>query len=234
LSLVAREESLGAKVSSLIDGIGDWWRRIMDVYFDTTDSHSLLYYGSYSALFKGVCYQPVLKAMVGDVLEFSFGGHDVYKLVSKNHFDDCDFSDALLMAAVGQSPYEYTVTEQDAADGALFFSCSVGDHCAGGTQKVQIQIEADMGQALGSRETPVSEVRLGLSAEACAEVQDGGNVTVNPALTGECTEPVIQDDGRYYVSCLSPAITSKKLVRCVALGWAVCTSQETFSLTLFS
>ena len=62
---------------------------------------------------EGVCYVPVAKAMVGDSLVFDFTGHDVYKMPSKDHFTNCDFSDALLIAEVGESPFEYYITEQD-------------------------------------------------------------------------------------------------------------------------
>jgi len=158
---------------------------------------------------EGVCYQPVMKAMVGDVLEFEFGGHDVHQLLSRSSFDDCDFAGALMLAGVGESPYRYEITGDDADEGVLFFACTLGDHCAGGTQKVQVQIEPYLGQNLGDREAPVSEIVTGVSPDRCAEIQDGADAggQVDQASLSECTDPVLQEDGRYYVSCLSPPAT---------------------------
>ena len=159
---------------------------------------------------EGVCYVPVQNAQVGDVLQFNFAGHDVQKLESKQYFDNCDFTGALLLAGVGESPYEYTITEQDGSDGTIFFSCSIGDHCSGGTQKVKVEVEPYMGQSLGGRDAPVSAVQFGQSTESCQDIQYGntsGDSDSSNDNVGECTEPVLQEDGRYYVSCVSPAVT---------------------------
>lgn len=158
---------------------------------------------------EGVCYQNVRQVKVGDTLRFTFGGHDVYRLPTQNHFENCDFSDALLMAGIGRSPFEYQVTASDAEEGTLYFACSVGDHCAGGTQKVTINVMPDLGQSLTELPAPESKVAFGLSAEACADLHmnnDEGSAD-NMQLDSDCTEPVLQDDGRYYVSCLSPRAT---------------------------
>ncbi|KAL3921929.1 MAG: hypothetical protein SGARI_006569, partial [Bacillariaceae sp.] len=157
---------------------------------------------------EGVCYQNVEQVRVGDVLRFTFGGHDVYRLSGKSHFQSCDFSDSLLLAGIGSSPFEYEVTGADADEGELYFACSVGDHCAGGTQKVTIKIEPDLGQAL-TDETPESQVLFGLSAEACAAAHEGASQESPDGMQmdSECSEPELQEDGRYYVSCLSPRAT---------------------------
>jgi len=158
---------------------------------------------------EGVCYQPVERAMVGDVLEFVFGGHDVHRLLDRSNFDDCDFSGALMLVGVGETPYRYEITADDAEESALYFACSLGDHCAGGTQKVQVQIEPWLGQSLGDRETPLSQVSTGVSPERCAEIQNGTAADGEDSQTSlsDCSDPVLQDDGRYYVSCLSPPAT---------------------------
>mmetsp|Transcript_32533 Transcript_32533/g.79238 ORF Transcript_32533/g.79238 Transcript_32533/m.79238 type:complete len:860 (+) Transcript_32533:198-2777(+) len=168
---------------------------------------------------EGICYENIENVMVGDVLQFNFGGHDVYKLMSQSHFVECDFSDALLLAGVASSgrPYEYTITEQDAAgDGTLYFACSIGDHCAGGTQKLQVFVQPWQ-QSLTSRSSddiPQSGVQFGLSPQQCAAVHDGtggpgpddsGEPTL---LDSTCTEPVLQEDGKnWFSSCLSPPAT---------------------------
>lgn len=158
---------------------------------------------------EGVCYQPVERAMVGDVLEFVFGGHDVHRLLDRSNFDDCDFSGALMLAGVGETPYRYEITADDAEESALYFACTLGDHCAGGTQKVQVQIEPWLGQSLGDREAPLSQVSTGVSPERCAEIQNGTAANGEDSQTSlsDCSDPVLQDDGRYYVSCLSPPAT---------------------------
>ena len=157
---------------------------------------------------EGVCYQNVEQVRVGDILRFTFGGHDVYRLSSKSHFQNCDFSDSLLLAGVGSSPFEYEITDTDVDEGELFFACSVGDHCAGGTQKVIIKMEPDLGQAL-TDVTPESQVLFGLSAEACAAAHEGASEGSPDGMQmdSECSEPGLQEDGRYHVSCLSPRAT---------------------------
>jgi hypothetical protein len=157
---------------------------------------------------EGICYQNIEQVRVGDILRFAFGGHDVYRLSSKSHFQNCDFSDSLLLAGVGSSPFEYEVTSVDIEGGELYFACSVGDHCAGGTQKVTVKLEPDLGQALTDVQ-PESQVLFGLSAEACAEVHENASEGSSDGmqLDSECSEPVLQEDGRYYVSCLSPRAT---------------------------
>ncbi|KAL3942896.1 MAG: hypothetical protein SGARI_000109 [Bacillariaceae sp.] len=162
---------------------------------------------------EGVCYQNVERVQVGDVLRFTFGGHDVYRLSSEDHFVNCDFSDALMLAGIGASPFEYEVTSEDAAEAEIYFGCSLGDHCAGGNQKVKIQIEPDLGQSLN--EVPVdSLVSFGLSGEACADLHANGSSGDGSSteeggmqMDSDCSEPIIDEDGRYYVSCLSPRAT---------------------------
>lgn len=166
---------------------------------------------------EGVCYENIRNVMVGDVLRFNFAGHDVYRLVSPSHFVSCDFSDALVLAPIGTGPYEYTVTEEDANDngGVLYFACSIGDHCAGGTQKVQVFVQPYLGQSLSRAnedDIPQSNVQFGLSPTQCASVHDGtatGEGTgSSTTLDTTCTEPVLEDDGKtWYTSCLSPPAT---------------------------
>lgn len=175
----------------------------------TAASAETIVIGGSRGWIEGVCYQPVKKAMVGDVLEFEFAGHDVHQVLSKSAFDGCDFSSSLLLAGVGESPFSYEITEKDAEDGILYFACTVGDHCSGGTQKVQVQIEPYMGQSLGDRDAPLSQTVTSVSPERCAEIQDGASVDGESTQesTSDCTEPVLQSDGRYYVSCVSPPAT---------------------------
>lgn len=158
---------------------------------------------------EGVCYVPLAKALSGDVLEFVFAGHNVYRLASKSHFDRCDFTGALLLAEVGESPFQYEITREDQDEGDVYFACAVGDHCMGGTQKVQVSIDQDFGQDLSSgREVPESSVVFGITGDACAAIQEGAaDEFQGTGSLSTCTEPELQDDGRYYVSCLSPPAT---------------------------
>ena len=163
---------------------------------------------------EGICYENIRDVMVGDVLQFNFAGHDVYRLMSSAHFQQCDFSDALVMAEFGSSSHEYTITEQDAQDGVLYFACSIGDHCAGGTQKVQVFVQPYIGQSLSTRQadaSPQSNVQFNLSPAQCAAVHDGsaqdGSNEGPTTLDSTCTDPVLQEDGRWFTSCLSPPAT---------------------------
>ena len=52
----------------------------------------------------GVCYKPVMGGVFyGDVLEFAYEAHNVYQMASKKHFNDCNFTDAVLLSQVGES-----------------------------------------------------------------------------------------------------------------------------------
>ena len=166
----------------------------------------------------GVCYQNILHVRPGDTLTFNFGGHDVYKLTSMSHLNSCDFTDATPLAGVGESPYTYTVTEQDAmdsaTDGGIFFSCSVGAHCSSGLQRLTIQVEQPLAVELieERKRLPTSDYLLGVGESECSlyqsgvEVEDADFLEQN-ALQSECTDPVLGDDGRYHVSCLSGPAT---------------------------
>merc|ERR1711865_861532 len=85
-------------------------------------------------------------AHVGDSLHFMWegGGHNVYKMASKDAFDRCDFTDAVMKEACSSgatcnlgmdSPVEYTLTELPA-----YFACEIQDHCVQG-QKLAVTAE---------------------------------------------------------------------------------------------
>ena len=86
----------------------------------------------------GVCYKPMVNSNIqgGDSLEFIYDAHNVYQMASKEHFMGCNFTDAVLLSQVGESPYTYEIGED--YTGTLYFACQVGDHCASGTQKLQV------------------------------------------------------------------------------------------------
>jgi len=85
-------------------------------------------------------------AHVGDSLHFMWegGGHNVYKMASKDAFDRCDFTDAVMKEACSSgatcnlgmdSPVEYKITELPA-----YFACEIQDHCVQG-QKLAVTAE---------------------------------------------------------------------------------------------
>lgn len=97
------------------------------------------------------------------------------------------------------------------SDGTLYFACSVGDHCMGGTQKVMINLVPYLGQSLEPTGTDtISKALFGLSGEACAAIHngqagEGGDAgDVSMSMDSECSEPELMEDGRYHSSCLSP------------------------------
>lgn len=158
----------------------------------------------------GVCYSPLEGVEVGDMIEFNFAGHDVYRMPDEQSFFGCEFDRATLLAGVGQSPFLYEVTESDASEGMIHFSCSVGSHCKGGDQKLRVSVKAGGGR--GAEEPPPSStLLLGESEENCALFQSGIGVDSDflksNALQSECTDPELGDDMRYHVSCLSGPAT---------------------------
>lgn len=164
---------------------------------------------------EGVCYKPLDDVRVGDVLEFNFGAHDVFRMPDEQSFFGCRFDEsAVELAPVGQGLLMYTVTEEDATDGTLYFACSVGAHCASGHQKLRVSVSAnddDSGVPPRS-EPPRSEVLFGESSENCELIQSGvefdGEFLRSNSLRSECTEPAwSDDDDRYHVSCLSGPAT---------------------------
>mmetsp|Transcript_32797 Transcript_32797/g.96678 ORF Transcript_32797/g.96678 Transcript_32797/m.96678 type:complete len:894 (-) Transcript_32797:282-2963(-) len=166
----------------------------------------------------GVCYQRIPHVRPGDTLTFNFGPHDVYKMSTMSHLNLCDFTDAIPIAGVGESPYSYTVTQQDAIDsateGGIYFSCSVGAHCSSGMQRLTVQVEQPLAVELIEEraQLPTSDYLLGVGESECSMYQSGVEVEgvdflEQNALQSECTDPVLGDDGRYHVSCLSGPAT---------------------------
>ena len=142
------------------------------------------------------------------------------RMASAMHLENCDFTDSILLSPVGSSPYAYTVTDQDARDGEIYFSCSIGSHCSGRMRKLTVKVNRAQAVELIEERTkdrlPISEYRLGLtSQEACLAYQSGNstladreaNFIRDNALQSECTDPVLDSDGRYFASCLSGPAT---------------------------
>ena len=166
----------------------------------------------------GVCYRPLANLRPGDTLTFSYGAHDVYKMSTADHLANCDFADAILLAGVGDSPFVYTITEQDAlnseADGGLHFACSVGAHCSSGMQRLTARVANPAAIELVEERKllPACEYIIGVGEGECSMYQSGvevesGTFLQDNALRSECSEPELGDDGRYHVSCLSGPAT---------------------------
>lgn len=162
----------------------------------------------------GVCYKPIVNSLhPGDTLEFVYSAHNVYQMASKEHFMDCNFTDATLLSQVGESPFRYTIP----ADflGNLYFACQVGDHCASGTQKVQATVSPFFGNG-NDRIPAVSSYLVGVSTDDCQQLQeDAANGEIadeaafmdNQRLQSNCSEPVLGEDGFYTRTCLSGPAT---------------------------
>lgn len=173
----------------------------------------------------GVCYQPIVHGVdVGDTLEFRFEAHNVYKMASREHFNACNFSEATLLAQVGESPFRYTIEPESlaadfnipGAEETLYFACQVGDHCASGTQKIQVTVGSSLGDMVAdARPIPPSPFLLGLTEEECRQVQDDGESVSELALaqtnslrsTCEDPVPVEGQPGTYTRTCLSGPAT---------------------------
>jgi hypothetical protein len=119
-----------------------------------------------------VCYLPIRNTQVGDELQFDInGGHNLYKMASSQHYEECDFTDGLLLHPAGQALlYKYTIDEQDKLDGRVFFACEVGSHCMG-QQKLEVGIFPLPTDSAARDTLPTSEVVIGLSAENCVVTQ---------------------------------------------------------------
>jgi len=167
----------------------------------------------------GVCYSPVDGVRKGDELEFDYlGTHDVYKMASREHFLECNFTDALLLGRPGESPFPYTVSADDELEegSSIYFGCSIGSHCKDGMQKLIVNLESSQ-DLLSERKKPTSKFYLGMSLDDCAAVHNGedmassengsGDDAENNAKRSVCTDPVLDDDGRFSVSCISGPTT---------------------------
>jgi len=170
----------------------------------------------------GICYRPISDVRPGDTLTFAYGPHDVYRMSSRDHLDNCDFTDGIKLAGVGDSPFVYTVTEQDALDaaaaapdgGGIHFACSVGAHCSSGLQRLSVQVTNPSAVELIEERNavPESDYLVGVGESECNLYQSGvevesGNFLEENALRSTCTEAVLGEDGRYHVSCLSGPAT---------------------------
>jgi len=164
----------------------------------------------------GVCYAPIENTRVGDVLEFNFAGHNVYKIKNWDEYDRCDFSNAELLADASKQTHQYTITDDDVsrvADeegvlGDVFFACEVGSHCLG-QQRVRVQV---MDNSIPREEDPVSSFAMAVTADTCDMVQRGSLDVeeVSRSSKSDCGEPELRViDGRpwTYRSCLSPPMT---------------------------
>jgi len=157
---------------------------------------------------EGVCYAPIIDVRVGDELEFSLTGHNAYKMPSKNAYETCEFNAATLLAEAGSGKYSYTITEDDARQGDIYFACGVGSHCLG-NQKVKVSVAGSVNDFI-ERPAPTSTYVLRLSKKECLKLQYEGKISDTDdsfEMDTNCTEPVILDDGGYHVSCLSPPAT---------------------------
>ncbi|CAB9526116.1 Warthog protein [Seminavis robusta] len=163
---------------------------------------------------EGVCYQPVqggTGVFPGDRLEFRFAAHNVYQMASLQDFMDCNFTDATLLAQVGEAPFTYTIPDE--SDDVLYFACQVGDHCSSGTQKVQVPVTSFWTGGGGERLPPVSSVLFGASADDCNALQSGvvdesTQLEAN-RLQAQCSdpEPVEGESHTFTRSCLSGPAT---------------------------
>lgn len=133
--------------------------------------------GSDIGWMEGVCYRPISNVRPGDILQFNYAGHDVWSLPSAEAMEDCDFtnSDAKQLAQVGDAPFEYEVTEEDAMKGNLYFACSIGAHCIQGNQRLQVYVEdAPSSEPDVERSVlPLSEYAVGLDENLCVLFQSG-------------------------------------------------------------
>jgi len=133
-------------------------------------------------------------------------------MASKENFDNCDFTDATLLAQVGESPFKYTIPSDDAMGDILYFACQIGDHCAGGMQKLQVGVTAFWGNA-ERQSIPSSSFVLGTSVEECNAIQEGtvseSDQIESSALQSFCSDPVLVEgeSHMYYRSCLSGPAT---------------------------
>ncbi|KAL9186444.1 hypothetical protein ACHAXT_005682 [Thalassiosira profunda] len=163
----------------------------------------------------GVCYAPIAAGVSGgDTLLFEYDAHNVYLMASAEHFHECDFSDAELLSQVGESPFEYVVPPEKVGE-VLYFACQVGDHCAGGTQKLQVAVNAFFGND-AVRVAPPSTALLGNTKEECDAIQKSSGVVSEQdqiaasAVQSFCGEPILLEDepaDTYYRTCLSGPAT---------------------------
>jgi hypothetical protein len=85
-----------------------------------------------------------LTANVGDSILFKYSSsHDVYKLATKWHYDECNFEDAILLGSNSDGSgngYKYTLSGNDDKR-RIYFACSVHSHCVQG-QKASVKVGA--------------------------------------------------------------------------------------------
>ena len=73
---------------------------------------------------------------LGDEVMFIWSGmHNVYKFSDKAAFDDCDFSQAILLAPKTEDTYRYKANQV----GKVYFSCEIPGHCEFG-QKLELTV----------------------------------------------------------------------------------------------
>jgi len=163
---------------------------------------------------EGVCYIPIRNVNVGDKVVFEYGGHNIYKMESESSFLDCDFEadGVTLLAGTSESPFAYTVTEDDRRAGNVYFSCGVGSHCAIGQQKVRLIINED---DYNRDDDPISRFLFGVNENLCKNIQleiDEDAEFYEKDIDSSCSDPLaleIDEKGHQWFSrsCLSAAMT---------------------------
>lgn len=171
----------------------------------------------------GVCYAPIDGTQIGDTLEFrySYLTHNVYRMPNLRAFEECDFSQAILLADSSRSSYIHKITLEDAEGniegaGSLFFACKVGAHCYG-SQKIRVNVVAEERKSDGTvANVPESKFAIGVSKELCEMVQRGEkNLSgVDNRSETSCSDPVVSTDVSYgktrklfSTTCLSKPFT---------------------------
>lgn len=162
------------------------------------------------------CYEPITNVRVGDTLYFrATGAHDVFRMASEKNLDACDFAGGERLASAGADA-TYTVTEEDAAAGGVYFTCTIGVHCERHLQKLKAEVVVG-----GTVEVPSGSeyVTGGLEVlggtpydEACALAAAGPAPTPSPTevafapedafvVSEECVIPCLQYDPDIFSPC---------------------------------
>ena len=127
----------------------------------------------------------MIQAQLPTSLVFEWTGHhDVYLMPDKPAFDDCNFSQAILLGDA--SPFTYTRWTSDSD--TLYFSCSVAAHCENG-QKLSVDVSTYSPTSTPterSRMLPTTQ-RPTATPTAPADPTNAPTTAPTPRF---CTEPV--------------------------------------------
>ena len=87
-------------------------------------------------------YSEPLDAARGETLQFLFipSFHNVYRMPTKEAFDNCNFNEATFVGFL--PPVWYTITE--AEGDVLYFACKKYEHCKDKDQKIQVNVLGDI------------------------------------------------------------------------------------------